>query len=108
MLNKIIIVCLFLASCASTNSADWGPWKIKDVATHEREWDFCRKDKFGELYDGKGFCYASMECRTRRTILGNTREECRPKLLHCPWGDVNCLIEYDIYNSVIVKKEKLR
>ena len=75
---RLLIISFLVISCASTNSADWGPWKIKDVATYEREWRFCRKDRDGELYDGKGFCYSSLECRTRRTMLGNVREECRP------------------------------
>lgn len=91
---------LLLASCASS-AGDWGPWKMTDVSMEKRDWRFCRADKDGETYHRKGFCYQSQECRFKKTIFGNDKSECRALLLHCSWGDVECMDKYDIFSRSI-------
>lgn len=104
---KLLLVLTFLTSCVSM-SADWSSWKVEDVAYDKRIWRFCSREKDGEELHRKGFCYVSQECRTRKTILGNEKSECRQLPLFCAWGDIECMDRYNIFNKVIVHKEKLR
>lgn len=93
-----------LVSCAS-NGGDWGPWRTTDVSSDNRDWRWCKSDKDGEVYDKKGMCYWSQECRFRKTIFGNEKSECRPVLLHCAWGDISCMDKYDIFSKIITSKK---
>ncbi len=108
MRNLFLITLLFLASCATLNAVEWGPWKMSDVESSKRVWRRCDLDHDGEQYARKGECYQSQECRTGTTILRNTRTECRPLILFCAWGDLACMDKYNTMNMVIVNKEKIR
>lgn len=94
---------MLLSSC-STLSGDWGEWKIVDVAQDKRQWKFCRAELHGDNYHHKGICYVSQECRYRRTIFRNVKSQCRNKMLFCPWGDVNCMVKYDLLDNIIIEK----
>lgn len=98
---------IFMTACASMSS-DWGAWKVKDVATEKQDWRFCSLDKDGAEKAKQGMCYISQECHYRKTILGNEKEECRQAPLFCKWGDIECMDRYNIFNKIIVNKEKLR
>jgi hypothetical protein len=105
-MNKLLITSLlFLVSCASF-SGEWGPWKMIDVAQNKREWKFCTAELYGESVHHKGICYDSQECRYRKTLFGRTKSECRDKLLFCEWGDIDCLIRYDILDNIIIEKRR--
>lgn len=98
----LIFTCLY--SCASI-SADWGPWQMEDVQSKERVWRFCKEELDGPEFHNKGICYISEECRTKRTILGNDKKECRKLPLFCEWGNVDCLVKYGINNMTISNKK---
>lgn len=95
------VVIAFLYSCASV-SADWGPWEHRDVPKLERRWRFCSVELDGPEYDKGGVCWIAKECRTKKTIFNNAKEECRKKVLHCPEGAIDCRVQYGINNMTIM------
>jgi len=99
---KYLILILLFVSCASSSSQEWGPWVDKDVDIIEREWAICHEEKDGPKLHMAGFCWSLDECRTRKTILNNTREECRVKIVHCPWGDKECMIKYHLNGAKLI------
>jgi len=101
---KVLILSLFLYSCASMSS-DWSPWQMDDVDTMSREWHFCNEELDGPELHQKGICYQSEECRTRRTIFGNKKKECRRLPLFCAHGDIECLNKYGINVMTISNKK---
>lgn len=107
MKNLILFFALsfILSSCA--HSKDWGPWVVKNVPSENQEWRRCTKLLDGEERHHKGECYTLQECRTRKTILGNERKECRPYRLFCGWGDIECMYKHNTFNSVIINKGNL-
>jgi len=100
-LLKTLIVLLISISCTSVDSKDWSSWIMVDVPSKEREWEFCREDLHGPDFHQKGFCWIAEECRYRKTIFNNTKNECRPITLFCKWGDIECLYKYDIFSMKI-------
>lgn len=105
MFKIILGFTLIMTSCASM-SEDWGPWKLAGVSIDDRAWRFCSTDLDGAALNRKGMCYISLECRTRKTIFGNEKKECRNAPLFCAWGDIACMDSYNIFNKIIVNKEK--
>lgn len=103
-MRNMILALVFLLNSCSSMSGEWGPWKMKDVSADKRVWRFCSATLDGEANHRKGICYESQECRTRKTIFGNERVECRGLLLFCAWGDVACLDKYEIFEKVILSK----
>lgn len=100
---KFIILLPFLfVSCASLK-ADWSPWIDQDVTMNERRWDICQEEKYGVDLHLKGFCWSLKECRTKK-VLFSTRKECRVKIVHCKWGDIQCMIKYNLDNAELIIK----
>lgn len=95
---------ILLTSCASEARRNWSSWYPVDLETSERRWDICKEDKYGPLYHMKGFCWSYDECRKRKTFLGRTEKECRVKILHCKWGDIPCMVKYNIDTAELIIK----
>lgn len=85
-------------------SGEWGAWVDEDVELTEREWDMCHEEKYGPDLHMKGFCWSLDECRTRKTVLGRTRKECRVKIVHCKFGDIACMTKYHLDKAVLIIK----
>jgi hypothetical protein len=100
-----LFLLLLLTSCVTTDARDWGPWQMDDVQSSERVWRICKEELDGAELHNKGFCYQSEECRTRTTIFGNEKKECRRYSLICMWGDVDCLVKFGINNMTISNKK---
>ena len=100
LLSLLLSLCLY--SCASV-SADWTSWTMSDVPSEERAWRWCSEELDGPVLAGKGWCWQAEECRTKRSILGNDKKECRDLTLHCAHGDVQCFLKYG-YNNMTIRK----
>ena len=103
MIKYFFLITVLFSSCASI-SGEWGPYKRVGVSQEKEIWHFCRKDLHGPDLHGQGHCYASQECRFKKTIFRNTKKECRTKILICKWGDIQCLHEHNIFNNEILNK----
>ena len=95
----------FLCSCA--HSRDWGAWTLENISSEKQVWRRCTEILDGPNYANKGECYSMRECRTRKTILGNQKKECRRFTLFCGWGDIECMQKHNTFNSVIINKGEL-
>lgn len=104
MIKLTMLLLLLLASC-STMSGEWSAWKITDVAQNKRQWKFCTQELHGNEYHHKGLCYDSQECRHRKTLFGRKKSECRDTMLFCTWGDITCMVKFDLLDNVIIDKE---
>ena len=103
MAKIYLLSVLLLVSCASF-SKDWGPWQRAGIAEKEMDWHFCQEELDGPDYHHKGICYVAQECRYRKTVFGNTRSECRNKILFCSWGDIECMQNNRLFGRVITNK----
>jgi len=101
---KYLLILLCLYSCSSI-SADWSVWQMEDVQSSRREWRFCKEELDGPELHNKGMCYQSEECRTKSTIFGNDKKECRRLTLVCLWGDIDCMVKFGINNMTISNKK---
>lgn len=96
----ILSLILIFSACSST-AKDWGPWTRCGVAQDLMVWDFCNERLHGVSYHHRGLCYPALECRERKTILGNIRKEQRAIMLFCEWGDIQCMYSNGLFNKVI-------
>lgn len=106
---RFLILTLFilLASCSSmeTSAGNWGKWKDIDITKHEREWDICESEKYGQDLHLKGFCWSYTQCRKKKLIFGRKKKQCRVKIVHCKWGDIECMIKYNLNNATLIIKK---
>ena len=104
---KIALLCVLLfSSCASQAEREWSEWEREGVPAAEMKWHICKEELDGPDLHLAGFCYQANECRTRKTIFGNERKECRNKLLICKWGDIDCILYHNIDSMVIEHQQK--
>lgn len=97
-----IFLALVVASCASSEARQWGPWKRCGLSNENMDWRTCSKEKDRPELHMTGFCYVAEECRERTTIFGNVKQETRSRQLHCKWGDIDCMYEYGLEKKVLV------
>lgn len=99
MLKLILLSTFLLSSCATAK--DWSAWREESINLESRIWRFCDKRFDNPELHEKGICFVSNECRTRKTILKNTKKECRRLQLFCEFTDISCLRDYKILNKKI-------
>ena len=102
-MNKLLIVLLFVSSCASFSSS-WSEWKLKSVPMNEKAWRFCRVELDGPTYSEKGMCFQDQECRYKKRFLQKKKKQCRNKTLFCKWGDIDCLKSNNIFFNIIINE----
>lgn len=103
---KALILTMFilLTSCASSEARRWSPWFDVDLDKNERQWDICDAEKYGQDLHMKGFCFSHKKCRTRKTLLGRKKTECKVAIKVCKWGDIPCMIKYNLNNATLIIK----
>lgn len=100
----ILIMLLLVASCSSLKAAEWSPWIDQDIEMSERRWDICHEEKYGPGLHMKGFCWSLNECRTRKRFLAKPLKECRVKIVFCKFGDIPCMVKYNLDNAELIIK----
>ncbi len=87
---------LILGSCSHADQSSWGDWEHRGVAEEKREWRECSLQKDGPEYDGKGYCFITRHCRTRKKFLGFEETECRNEPLFCAYQDLECISKHKV------------
>jgi hypothetical protein len=101
-MSKIFfLLMILLTSCASA-ARDWSDWYRCGIEDKGMKWNLCREDLHGPKYHHKGLCYPALECRHRKTILGNERREERAVMLFCEWGDIDCNYSYNHFQMELI------
>jgi|VirMetMinimDraft_7_1064189.scaffolds.fasta_scaffold08663_3 hypothetical protein len=101
---KILLLSTILFTSCATFSKDWGEWQRDGIQEKQMDWHFCQAELDGPDFHHKGICYVAQECRHRKTILGNSKSECRNKVLFCAWGDVECMLSNRLLSRSITNK----
>lgn len=100
----LIVLMLLVTSCSSLKAAKWSNWKGKNIELSERRWDICHVEKYGSDLHMKGFCWSFRECRTKKRFLAKPLKECRVKILSCKWGDIPCMVKYNLNHAELIIK----
>lgn len=100
----LIVLLLIVTSCSSLEAAKWAKWKDRDIEMSERRWDICHEEKYGPDLHMKGFCWSLNECRTKKRFLAKKIKQCRVKIVSCKWGDIPCMVKYNLDNAELIIK----
>ena len=100
---KYVLTMALIISCSHAPARDWTPWMHCGLSREEEIWRFCHREKeLDPSLHNKGLCFVDVECRERKTILGNIKKEMRSKQLYCAWGDIDCKIKNALDKKVLV------
>lgn len=91
MILLLAFIFLFNTSCSSSE------WYEDGVDSSSQTWRHC--SNIDGKYKYKGHCYKQKYCKKKLF------KKCKIVTKFCPWGDIDCMRKYEIFQKVLVNEK---